>query len=185
MTSFIGVERNRLFWRGWHGQIQKNYNCAIFCIFVKYSTFVNRKPLLRQKTTDLLVGIGARLAITRNEIGLSQSDMAQEIGVSLRAYHSYEKGERGLPIEALVMLDEKFGTDVTWILLGTKAARVQHDIDALEEFETSLDRFLTDQGIRIKSEKRGAIVARWYRSLTDGKEIKMEDVHTWIELLRE
>lgn len=140
---------------------------------------------MRQNPTDLLVGIGARLAITRNEIGLSQSDMAKEIGVSLRAYHSYEKGERGLPIEALVMLDEKFGADVTWILLGTKAARVQHDIDALEEFETSLDRFLTEQGIRIKSEKRGAIVARWYRSLIDGPEIKMEDVHTWIELLRE
>lgn len=111
--------------------------------------------------------------------------MAKELGVSLRAYHSYEKGVRGLPIEALVILDEKFGTDVTWILLGTKSVRVQHDIGALEKFETALDRFLTEQSIRIKSEKRGAIVARWYRSLTDGKEIKMEDVHTWIELLRD
>lgn len=140
---------------------------------------------MARETSDLFVGIGARLAITRNEIGLSQTDMAKEIGVSLRAYHSYEKGDRGLPIEALVAIHEKFGSDVTWILLGTKSARVEHDIDALEEFETSLDRFLTEQGIRIKSEKRGAIVARWYRSLTDGKEIKMEDVHTWIELLRE
>lgn len=111
--------------------------------------------------------------------------MAREIGVSLRAYHSYEKGERGLPIEALVLLEEKFSVDVNWILLGTKAARVEHDIDALEEFETSLDRFLVEQGIRIKSEKRGAIVGRWYRSLTDGKEVPMEDVHTWIELLKE
>ena len=140
---------------------------------------------MARETSDLFVGVGARLAITRSDLGLSQTDLAKEIGVSLRAYHSYEKGERGLPIEALVKIHEKFGSDVNWILLGTKAARVEHDIDALEEFETSLDRFLTEQGIRIKSEKRGAIVARWYRSLLDGKEIEMDAVHTWIELLRE
>ena len=140
---------------------------------------------MAKKTSDMFIGIGARLAITRNETGLSQTDMAKEIGVSLRAYHSYEKGERGLPIEALVLLEEKFSVDVNWILLGTKAARVEHDIDALEKFETSLDRFLIEQGIRIKSEKRGAIVGRWYRSLTDGKEVPIEDVHTWIELLKE
>jgi transcriptional regulator with XRE-family HTH domain len=134
---------------------------------------------------DFFSGIGARLAITRNETGLSQTEMAREIGVSLRAYHSYEKGDRGLPIEALVMLHAKFNSDVNWVLLGTKSARVEHDIEALQEFETSLDRFLTEQGITIKSEKRGAIVARWYRSLTEGKEVQMEDVHTWIELLKE
>lgn len=138
-----------------------------------------------REVAEFFTGIGARLAITRNETGLSQTEMAKELGVSLRAYHSYEKGDRGLPVEALVMLHEKFDSDVNWILLGTKSARIEHDIDALEEFETSLDRFLTDQGIKIKSEKRGAIVARWYRSLTDGKEIQMEAVHTWIELLRE
>lgn len=135
--------------------------------------------------SDTLEGIGARLAITRNEIGLSQHDMAKELGVSRRAYHSYEKGERGLPIEALVTLHDKFKADVTWVLLGTQAARMAHDIDALEEFETSLDRFLVENDIRIKSEKRGAIVGRWYRSLSNGKEIAMDQVHTWIELLRE
>lgn len=135
--------------------------------------------------SKLFVSIGARLTITRNEEGLSQTEMAKAIGVSLRAYHSYEKGNRGLPIEALVMLHEKFSADVNWILLGTKSARIEHDIEALQAFETSLDRLLTEQRIKIQSEKRGAIVARWYRSLTDGKKIQMDDVQTWIELLRE
>ena len=54
-----------------------------------------------REVADFFTGIGARLAITRNETGLSQTEMAKEIGVSLRAYHSYEKGDRGLPIEAL------------------------------------------------------------------------------------
>ena len=48
-----------------------------------------------------------------------------------------------------------------------------------------MDKFLTTSGIRLKSEKRGAIVARWYRSLLEGKPIDMDDVRTWIELLTE
>ena len=102
-----------------------------------------------------LGGLGARMAIARNELGVSQARMAEALGMSQRAYQSYETGKRSMPVEAL------------------------------EGFETALDRHLSVTGIRLKSEKRGAIVARWYRSFLEGKEIPMDDVHTWIELLRE
>ena len=70
-------------------------------------------------------------------------------------------------------------------MLGVEAVRPGHDLAALEGFETALDRHLSATDIRLKSEKRGAIVARWYRSFLEGKEISLDDVHTWIELLRE
>ena len=70
-------------------------------------------------------------------------------------------------------------------LLGLAEARKARDLAALEGFETALDRHLSATDIRLKSEKRGAIVARWYRSFLEGKEIPLDDVHTWIELLRE
>lgn len=63
--------------------------------------------------------------------------------------------------------------------------RPDHDLAALEGFETALDRHLSATGIRLKSEKRRTIVARWYRSFLEGKEIPTDDVHTWTELLRE
>ena len=66
-----------------------------------------------------------------------------------------------------------------------EAARPGHDLAALERFEVALDKFLTTSDIRLKSEKRGAIVARWYRSVLEGKPIDMDDVRTWIELLTE
>ena len=44
---------------------------------------------------------------------------------------------------------------------------------------------MAKQGIKLKTEKRGAIAARWYRSFLQGKPIEMDDVHTWIELLTE
>ena len=87
--------------------------------------------------------------------------------------------------EALVEMHRKFDVDLNWILLGVEAVRMKHDIAALEGFEVKLDRYLTEQKIRVKSEKRGAIVARWYQSHVEGREVPIDQVHTWIELVRE
>ncbi|CUH82465.1 Helix-turn-helix [Tropicibacter naphthalenivorans] len=111
--------------------------------------------------------------------------MAEAIGVSHRAYHSYEKGKRGVPVEALVKMQSRYDVDVAWLLLGTKSIRAGHDFEALKHIESSLDKHLTDEGIKVKSEKRGAIVARWYQSQVEGREVTDDDVHTWIELVRE
>ncbi len=114
-----------------------------------------------------------------------QDGMAAALGMSQRAYQSYETGKRSMPVEARVDMHRQFGVNLKWILLGGEAVRPGHDLAALEGFETALDRHLSATGTRLKSEKRVAIVARWYRSFLEGKEIPMDDVHTWIELLRE
>ena len=137
------------------------------------------------RSDTYLGGLGARMAIARNEIGLSQARMAEALGMSQRAYQSYETGKRSIPVEALVDMHRQFGVDLNWIMLGVEAVRPGHDLAALEGFETALDRHLSATDICLKSEKRGAIVARWYRSFLEGKEIPLDDVHTWIELLRE
>ncbi|MEL7128613.1 MAG: helix-turn-helix transcriptional regulator [Pseudomonadota bacterium] len=140
---------------------------------------------MAQEDADMFAEVGARLAISRSEIGISQAVMAEAIGVSHRAYHSYEKGKRGIPIEALIKMHSRYEVDVAWLLLGTKSIRVGHDFEALKRIETSLDQYLEGAGIKIKSEKRGAIVARWYQSQVEGREVTDDDVHTWIELVRE
>ena len=134
---------------------------------------------------NYLSALGARIAIARNELGMSQAKLAAALGISLRAYQSYELGKRSIPVEALVELHRQFQVDLNWILLGVEAVRLEHDLTAMEEFEVALDKYLSDSGTKLKSEKRGAIAARWYRSFLEGKEIAMDDVHTWIELLRE
>ena len=131
---------------------------------------------------NLLVSIGARLAITRNELGLSQSALAAELGLSHRAYHSYERGTRAIPIEPLVEMNKKFDVDLSWILLGAKAARLEHDLSALKDFEIWLDRFIAERDLTIRAEKRGAIVERWYRSFIEGQEISSDEVRNWIDL---
>jgi transcriptional regulator with XRE-family HTH domain len=138
-----------------------------------------------RETQDILAEIGPRLALTRSEIGLSQAAMAEALGVSPRAYHSYEKGKRGIPVEALVALVDRFDIDISWLLIGAKSVRASHDFEALKRIENSLDGHLSEEGIKIKGEKRGAIIARWYQSHIEGREITDDDVHTWIELVRE
>ncbi len=134
---------------------------------------------------DYLSALGARIAIARNECGMSQAKMANALGISLRAYQSYELGKRSIPVEALVELHRQFDVDLNWILLGVEAVRLKHDLSTLEKFEVALDKYLSNSGIKLKSEKRGAIVSRWYKSFLEGKEIDMDQVHTWIELLSE
>jgi hypothetical protein len=80
---------------------------------------------------------------------------------------------------------ERFDVDVSWLLMGAKSVRAAHDFEALKAIENSLDRHLNEEGIKIKSEKRGAIIARWYQSHIEGREVADDDVHTWIELVRE
>lgn len=140
---------------------------------------------MSREPSELFAEMGPRLAITRNDIGLSQAAMADALGVSPRAYHSYEKGKRGIPVEALVAMIEQFDLDVRWLLIGAKSVRANHDFEALKNIENSLDQHLIAEGIKIKGEKRGAIIARWYQSHIEGREVSDDDVHTWIELVRD
>lgn len=156
--------------------------CATFAQTVRN---VNRKIQMTREPSDLFAAMGPRLAIIRNDIGFSQAAMAEALGVSPRAYHSYEKGKRGIPVEALVAMMDGFNVDVSWLLIGAKSVRAAHDFEALKDIENSLDRHLNEEGIKIKSEKRGAIIARWYQSHIEGREVTDDDVHTWIELVRE
>ena len=77
------------------------------------------------RSNTYLGGLGARMAIARNEIGLSQARMAEALGMSQRAYQSYETGKRSIPVEALVDMHRHFGVDLNWILLGVEAVRPQ------------------------------------------------------------
>lgn len=63
--------------------------------------------------------------------------------------------------------------------------RLKQDLTALEEFEVAFDKHLFASGIKVRSEKRGAMATRWYRSFLQGKEILMNDVHTWVEPVRD
>jgi len=68
------------------------------------------------------VEVGARLAEVRVDSGLSQAEFATRLGVSLRAYQSYERAEREPPFTLAVRLSREFGVSPLWLALGPEGS---------------------------------------------------------------
>lgn len=64
------------------------------------------------------VALGERLVAVRATTGLSQAAFAESLGLSLRAYANYERGEREMPVALFRALYEVYGVDPVWLLDG-------------------------------------------------------------------
>lgn len=79
---------------------------------------------------ELYKDIGSRLLVRRKELHYTQERMAELLGISTGFYGMIERGEKAPSIEKLVMIYEKLGTDITYLLTGDeKAERVPDYIE--------------------------------------------------------
>ncbi|REG58599.1 transcriptional regulator with XRE-family HTH domain [Paraburkholderia sp. BL6669N2] len=69
-----------------------------------------------------------RVAQVREHLGLSQDKMARQLGLSLRAYANYERGDRAIPIELLRGLYERFSVDPVWLMSGDGNMILDRDV---------------------------------------------------------
>lgn len=60
-----------------------------------------------------------RVKQVRDHFALSQTAIAQRVGMSLRAYQNYERGEREVPVALIHALYSEFKVDPVWLLTGT------------------------------------------------------------------
>ena len=68
--------------------------------------------------SKLLMDIGERLRLRREEMGLTQKQTAKLLGISETFYGEIERGNRRLSIERILQVREKMGRDVTYLLSG-------------------------------------------------------------------
>ncbi len=128
-------------------------------------------------------GIGKRLREIRQNLGLSQREMADNMGVGFRAYQNYEKGARGMPVEAIVrFMNWRGEEDASWILQGKRVVRIPEDLDALKRISAQLDARLMLRQQTIPSHKRARLMARWYESFLDGQEMTQHDIDILIDI---
>lgn len=69
---------------------------------------------------NFLLDIGHRMKSYRIEIGLTQERMAEELEMSLNYYGQIERGENGLSLAKLLILNEKFEIDINYLITGKK-----------------------------------------------------------------
>ena len=61
---------------------------------------------------------GKRLKIIRNELKISQIEMAKALNISIKGYWNYENDEREPKLEILKRIVEKFNINPHWLLTG-------------------------------------------------------------------
>jgi len=62
--------------------------------------------------------IAENLKKLREILGLTQEEMAQLLGVSLRAYQAYEKGSMEPKVGKLEILAQKYKVNLNWLVTG-------------------------------------------------------------------
>jgi len=80
------------------------------------------------RTAQLELAIGARMRTRRRQLGLSQSDLADRLGVSFQQVQKYERGANRVAASTLLAAAQALGTSVAW-LVGEEASGREDDED--------------------------------------------------------
>lgn len=90
--------------------------------------------------------LGSRIAALRRSAGLSQTDLANHLGVSPSAVGMYEQGRREPGAEILVAIARIFGVSTDYLLTGAPQTEPEHQIaeqtvlQCLQETEAAFAR---------------------------------------------
>jgi transcriptional regulator with XRE-family HTH domain len=80
------------------------------------------------RTAQLELIIGARLRTRRRQLGLSQSDLAERLGVSFQQVQKYERGANRIAASTLLTAGRALGTSIAW-LVGEETSGREDDDD--------------------------------------------------------
>ena len=80
------------------------------------------------RVTALELAIGARMRTRRRQLGLSQSQLADKLGVSFQQVQKYERGANRVAASTLVAASLALGTTVSW-LVGEESSGRDDDED--------------------------------------------------------
>ena len=92
---------------------------------------------------------GARIAALRRQAGMSQAELARQLGVSPSAVGMYEQGRREPSSDVLVQLGKIFGVSVDYLLTGTPSPQEEQRL-----LQLLLDRITAaDQMLRQRKDR--------------------------------
>jgi transcriptional regulator with XRE-family HTH domain len=86
------------------------------------------EPKDLSRVTALELAIGARMRTRRRQLGLSQSELADKLGVSFQQVQKYERGANRVAASTLVAASQALGTTVAW-LVGEESSGRDDDED--------------------------------------------------------
>lgn len=73
--------------------------------------------------------IGERLQSARENLGYTQEMFAEALNVEVVHYQRLERGEYALTLDKMVVLHEKYGIDLNYLIAGKMAGNSSQDFD--------------------------------------------------------
>ena len=68
-----------------------------------------------------------RLRLLRKELGMSQSDVGEFLGIVQTVYSRYERGQNTIPLELLLKLCDLYGVSADYILGRSNVRPTEND----------------------------------------------------------
>lgn len=111
--------------------------------------------------------VGHRLLLVREAFDLTQTQMADRLGITLRAYANYERGEREMALAVLHSLYQRFGVDPVWVIVGpgtevVMAGQRRLDGELLERVIALVDDGLRKSRRALKPDKMARLIRLAY-----------------------
>jgi transcriptional regulator with XRE-family HTH domain len=85
------------------------------------------EQVVQNRHAALELSIGARMRARRRQLGLSQSDLADRLGVSFQQVQKYERGANRVAASTLVAAAEALSTTVAWLVGEETRAGLEDD----------------------------------------------------------
>ncbi|MDY6364358.1 MAG: helix-turn-helix transcriptional regulator [Cyanobacteriota bacterium] len=91
---------------------------------------------------------GERLQKVRKKLKLSQEDISTQIGISYRAYSSYEREDRKPPIDFLEKLATQYNINLNYLIAGIGKEFIAPKFDvAKDELRSEVLQILKEEGV--------------------------------------
>ena len=130
--------------------------------------------------------IGERLASLRDRLRLSQTDFAERLGISARAYQNYERGEREVPAAVITLLYEVFRVDPLWLLIGPgldpRGVDGPASLDLIEEIVVAVESRLQRARKQLPPAKKGRVIRLLYQHFRDKPQFDPASVNDYLIL---
>lgn len=138
-------------------------------------------------TTFDNISIGGRLKQLRQKKSLSQSSFSSLLGVSLQAYQNYERGDRPITKDLIVVLMTEFGVEPSWLLSGEQAlephsSQPELNEELLQQIIEGVESLLSKKRKVLPIDKKTKIIVMLYKTASIQQNLDPETIRQLIEI---